>query len=198
MHPRARWLLILTAATALLASPAAAAEPTIEPGNPPPQAPFPAEPPSPWYGAPAVAVDGAVALGLALLVHETDSDTHGGSPALLYGMTAAYLAAGPVVHLANGHAVRSGESLFLRVGALAAGLGLMYALAEPSHCGVEVSEHPTCWAPYGLLLAPVAAILIDDLVLAREPVRSTPPTATLSGRMIVQPGLAMFGVGGSF
>lgn len=197
------WFLVLPLATTLLANvPTGAPQPTIEPaGVEPSTAPFAGDPPKPaprWYGAPAVAVDAAVAVGLIAVVYMNDDTPHsGGTPAALYGLAAAYVLAGPVVHLAYGHPGRAAESLLVRVGAFAASLAVTYALVDPLNCNVEVSEHIPCRAPYALALAPLTALVVDDLFLAREPA-APPATASVSPRVVAQPGLAMLGIGGTF
>ncbi len=177
---------------------AAAAEETIEPL--PPSPPFAAPPETPtsrWYGAPALAVDGAVLVGAVVLAagRYEPSTTH----SVLYGLTAIYLLDGPVVHLLHGKVGRSAESFVLRAGTLAAGVAIGLSVLESSGCYTDSFPHAsTCdWAGYGMVLSPSIAMLIDDLLLAREPVasRSAP---SLSSRVLVQPGLAMLGVGGTF
>ncbi|HVY40356.1 MAG TPA: hypothetical protein VHM31_20600 [Polyangia bacterium] len=200
------WFLVVPFATTLLANvPNGTPQLTIEPaGVEPSTAPFSGEPPEPrprWYGAPAVAADAAVAVGVIATVYMTDGTPRdGGTPPALYGLAAAYFLAGPVVHLAHGHRVRAAESLLVRVAGFAAGLAATYALADPLHCGAEVSEHIPCRAPYALALAPLAALVVDDLFLAREPASqpNPPTTASLSTRVLVQPGLTLLGVGGTF
>ena len=196
------WLLILPVTTALFANlpDGAVVAPSIEPPGAqpsnPPRAVAAPQSESRWYGGPALAIDAAVAIGLATVVHLSETDSQRGPPDVIYGLAAAYLLAGPVVHLVRGHRVRSAESLLVRVGALAAGLAATFALADSTGCNDEPSEHAPCRAPYALVLSPVAAILIDDLLLAREPT-ARPPT-TVSPRVLVQPGLALLGIGGRF
>jgi hypothetical protein len=178
-------------------SSAAAADDTIEPL--PPSPPFVAPPEAPesrWYGAPALAVDGAVLVGAVVLAagRYEPSTTH----AVLYGLTAIYLLDGPVVHLLHGRVGRSAESLLLRAGTLAAGVAIGLSVLESSGCYTDSFPHAsTCdWAGYGMVLSPGIAILIDDLLLARQ--SSAPTAPSISSRVLVQPGLAMLGVGGTF
>ncbi|HVT07932.1 MAG TPA: hypothetical protein VHO67_10760 [Polyangia bacterium] len=198
------WFLVLPLATTLLANvPGAAPQLTIEPvGVEPSTAPFPGEPPEPasdWYGAPSLVADVAAAAGISIVVSMTDNDhTRSGTPAAVYALGAAYLVAGPVVHLAHRHALRSVESLLLRVGGLAAGLALTYSLADVSGCGAEVSEHVPCRAPYALALAPLTAMLFDDVLLSHEPAAQPQHASAVSPRVLVQPGVALLGVGGTF
>ncbi|MFL5303594.1 MAG: hypothetical protein ACJ8F1_00200 [Polyangia bacterium] len=194
------WFLVLPFATTLLANvPAAPPEPTIEPVGAEPSPPFtgaPQEPASGWYGAPALVVDAAVAVGITLVVDADNNSSQSGPPAVLYGLAAAYLLAGPVVHLVHGNGLRSAESLLVRIGALAAGVAVMYALVDPLNCNVEVSERGPCRAPYALALAPLTAMLLDDVLLARD--APAQRARTVSTRVLVQPGLALLGIGGSF
>lgn len=198
------WFLVLPLATTLLANvPSGSPQPTIEPaGVEPSTAPFagePTEPPSGWYGAPSLVVDAVAAVGIAIVVSMTDNDhSQSGTPAAVYALGAAYLLAGPVVHLAHRHALRSVESLLLRVGGLAAGLALTYSLADVSGCGVEPSEHVPCRAPYALALAPLTAMLFDDVLLSHEPPAQPQRASAVSPRVLVQPGLALLGVAGTF
>jgi hypothetical protein len=196
------WFLILPFATTLLANvPAAPPEPTIEPVGVEPSPPFARAtqgPESGWYGAPALVVDAALAIGITIVIDADNNSSQRGTPAVVYGLAAAYLLAGPVVHLVHGNGLRSAESLLVRVGALAASLAVTYALADPLHCNVEVSEHIPCRAPYALALAPLTAILVDDVLLARDAPAQPQRASTVSTRVLVQPGLAMLGVGGSF
>ena len=60
-----------------------------------------------------------------------------------------------------------------------------------------MSEHIPCRAPYALALAPLTAMLVDDLLLAREPAARAAKTS-LTARALAQPGLALLGVGGTF
>jgi len=197
------WFLALPVAAALFANVpnGPVREPTIEPPgvepSDPPVAAWAPQPASPWYGAPALAVDGAVAVGLAVVVEMNDNRSSSGTPAVVYGLGAAYLLGGPLVHLAHGHAARSAESFLVRAGALAAGLALAVAISDRPRSGcADESADATCPAGYGLLLAPVTAMLVDDLLLAREPAARS--ARALSSRVVVQPGLALLGVGGTF
>jgi hypothetical protein len=69
--------------------------------------------------------------------------------------------------------------------------------AASSGCEAEASEHAYRPLIYGFVVPPMATMLLDDLLLARERV-AQPPRATVSPRVLVQPGLALFGVAGSF
>ena len=202
------WLLILPVATALLANvpTAAPSEPTDEPLEwqpvSPPAALAPAVPPVPqgpathWYGGPALAIDGAVVLSVA--VAATSHSDSAIATDVVYGALAAYLLGGPLAHWAHGNATHSEQSLLLRLGGLAVGVAAVYAVAAgTSGCNTEASAHAACPVAYGFVLPPLAAMLIDDLALAREPV--VPPSqASVSPRVLVQSGLALLGVGGTF
>ncbi|HXU64140.1 MAG TPA: hypothetical protein VN962_20715 [Polyangia bacterium] len=202
-------LLILPVATALLANVPAAApsepkdeplewQPVNPPGAPAPAVPAaPQEPATHWYGGSALAIDGAVVLSMVTLSQTSHVDSSIAAD-VVYGAVAAYLLGGPIAHWVHGNATHSEQSLLLRLGGLAVGVAAVYAVASGSSgCNAEASAHASCPVAYGMVLALLAAMLIDDLALAREPIVQ-PPQASVSPRVLVQSGLAMFGVGGTF
>ncbi len=198
------WLLALLLVTTVLAT-APLPEPTIEPPLPPGTVQGPVqmaepaqEPGARWYGAPGLAVDGAVIVAAVAAVEMHDPDTRIPLP-VVYGLMGAYLVGGPLAHLVHGKPVHSLESLLLRAGTLAAALAVGQYTLEAAGCNNDsFPKASTCdWAAWGMVLSPVAAMLVDDLLLAREPV-ARPSAASLSTRLVVQPGLALVGLGGSF
>ena len=132
------------------------------------------------------------------MVEAGNTSSHEAAP-LLYGLAAAYLLGGPVMHAVHGNAVHSIESLLLRAGAVVAGVVTLFAVAEQVGCETEGSDHGPCRAAGYLITMPaLAAMLVDDLLLARDAPAQPTAGTHVSTRVVVQPGLAMLGIGGTF
>ncbi len=200
------WLLVLPVATVLfgnLPSAPAAGGASVVPS--PVEAP-PAAPETRWYGDVTLVADGIAAGGVALAgIHESDLRRRDGShssitaPAI-YTLTAVYLLDGPLVHVLHRRPGRAAGRLLLRAGTVAVGLAILVSVSESAGCSTDSFPHASScdWVAAAFVMSPVAAFLIDDLLLAREPVVKQPAASALSPRIVVQPGLALFGMGGTF
>lgn len=126
---------------------------------PPPALGAPADPDrSVWYGGPAVLADLSVLVFGALAARHDDG---------LFALSAAaYFLGGPVNHIARGHNRRGLASLGLR----AAGAAVTAATLVGILTGCVEGDSANCagWAVL-LPLGPLAAMIIDDAWLSREP-----------------------------
>jgi hypothetical protein len=150
-----------------------------------------------WYGWEPLVADAAamVSYGAGLAVHgKALSDAGLG----LYG------AASPTIHVLHDHAGKAVASFFLRVGAPLA-LGVAgYALAPSRGDGLlaSPSDGPPAAAQIGVAVGMLAAIAIDDALLAREEISS--PAGAPRDALVVRPTAApvrdggIVGVVGSF
>jgi len=125
--------------------------------------PAPGAPPDPersvWYGGPAVLADLSVLVFGALAARHDDG--------LFAFSAAAYFLGGPANHIARGHNKRGLGSLGIR----AAGAAVAAATLAGIIVGcVGESEGNNC-GPWAVLLplGPLAAMIIDDAYLSREP-----------------------------
>ena len=125
--------------------------------------PAPGAPPDPersvWYGGPAVLADLSVLVFGALAARHDDG--------LFAFSAAAYFLGGPANHIAHGHNKRGLGSLGIR----AAGAAVAAATLAGIIVGcVGESEGNNC-GPWAVLLplGPLAAMIIDDAYLSREP-----------------------------
>ncbi|HVT07054.1 MAG TPA: hypothetical protein VHG72_19220 [Polyangia bacterium] len=201
------WSLVIPLAGALLANVPEA----LPPAAPAPEAPpaslrvaaQAAPPETHWYGGVSLAVDGLnVAATTMFIVEDAQIQVHHPSlrAELRDAVLGIYLLDGPIVHLAHGRPGRAAESLLLRAAGFAAGVVLALAISEGAGCNTENFPHSSfCDVPaYAIVVAPVTAMLVDDLVLSREPVVEQRPVKSVNPHLVVQPGLALFGIGGSF
>jgi hypothetical protein len=147
-----------------------------------------------WYGFQNLATDGAaIALGIGAVSLEDQGETLG------WTAVATYALGSPIVHLANGEAGRAVGSLALRLGLPVVLGGIGMATASPCP---EDSES-LCFNGLGELvvgagIGTIAAVLIDDLFLARKTERvhrDTMWTPTVAPS--AQGGMS-FGVAGTF
>ncbi len=115
-------------------------------------------PPRIWYGAPAVWADLASVALVGLAVHH-DSEALGAVAG------ATYLLGGPINHRARGHGRRALGSFGLRA---AGGATTLLAIVPLVFC-IAGEGNNDCDA-WGLLLpiGPLAAMIVDDVVLSRE------------------------------
>ena len=127
---------------------------------PPPALGAPPDPErSVWYGGPAVLADLSVLLFGALAARHDDG---------LFALSAAaYFLGGPVNHIARGHTARGFGSLGIRAAGAATAAAIAGAIIV--NC-VGDSEDTDCggWAVL-LPLGPLAAMIIDDAYLSRDP-----------------------------
>ena len=150
------------------------------------------ERPTRWYGYQAMIAD-AAAIGMfyggvatfRFCWHIESSDSacdNGASGALLLGSFATYSFASPVIHLAHGHPGKAGASFGIR--------------AAPWLIAVPLSQTESSGAA-GLLIASVfMAMVIDDGLLAREPVSE--PSVQLGAVVDPETGGAMLAIGRQF
>jgi hypothetical protein len=198
----------------------------IEPAGPPASPATPSIVPSTagdarqtrWYGGPAVAAD-AITLGLFYATasyadsYQRSHGTGWSGAGAAYGILgAAYLFNGAVVHALNHRSSRAVDSALLRVGGVALGLITTISLIEGAKCfqshdtanGIFPAGTPStpayCYVGVASLFAfPMAAMAIDDAVLARAPVEAAAaPRAAVAPSLVVKPGLALLGLGASF
>jgi hypothetical protein len=180
--PRPEALAPPTAASAELAPPADAAR---KPGNP-------AGEPTTWYGGPAIAADAAA---LALMTSGAMADAGG---AFWFGMAGFALGA-PINHLAHGESGRALGSFGIR--ALAAGLAVGLPLEDilVNHCDGDVTpcrDAGTTIAIGTTLL--VAAMVLDDALLARAPEPSPRKAISLVPGLAIAPGAGFASLSGRF
>ena len=159
--------------TLLVSSSASAGEP----------AETPAKPETVWYGWQPLIADGAtVALATAGAVQalgesytEGPRREHIASQALLGSAAVTFLFASPTIHAFHGQWGKAAISLGLRTLPVAVAVPLMS----------ESSPHGGTWGMgMGVLLAGgLAALIIDDAVLAREP--KEPPSRTLAAAPMI-------------
>jgi hypothetical protein len=127
---------------------------------PPPAPGAPRDPEhSVWYGGPAVLADLSVLVLGALAARHDDG---------LFALSAAaYFLGGPVNHIARGHTPRGFASLGIRAAGAAAAAATLAGIILGC---VGDSEGNNC-APWAVLLpiGPLAAIIVDDAYLSREP-----------------------------
>jgi hypothetical protein len=146
----------------------------------------PSNPGSRWYGGPALMADIASPVLLLFAAGTNQADL-----GLL--VLAAYTFGAPINHLAHDHPGRALGSLALRVAALATSAAILtQTLAgecgneeipnKPSYCGLEIG--------FAVLL-PLATMIVDDAVFAREPAAAAPPS-----RFTFNPGLSIGRNGG--
>jgi hypothetical protein len=171
-----------------------------------------------WYGGPAVAAD-AVTVGVFYATssyadsYQRSHGTGWSGAGAAYGILgAAYLFNGTVVHALNHRSSRAVDSALLRAGGVALGLITTISVIEGAKCfqshdtanGVFPAGTPStpayCYVGVASLFAfPMAAMAIDDAVLARAPVEAAPaPRAAVAPSLVVKPGLALVGLGASF
>ena len=115
-------------------------------------------------------------------------------------LAAVYLVDGPLVHLLHARPGRAAGIFLLRAGAIAAGLAILVTGSESAGCYTDSFPHSSAcdWLGVAFVMSPIAAMLIDHLLLAHEPVAEHASPKALAPRLVVQPGLALFGVGGTF
>jgi hypothetical protein len=162
--------------------PVATYRPTVDTGSPPDH----------WYGGPAVVSDIAsftlVGLGGAWNSGE------------VFALGVAGFALGaPINHLANGHPGRALASLGIRalgVG-VATGALLLDVVAHPCDGELSCRHSPVVGLTAGAA-ALLAAMALDDALLAREPVRARGAGASFTPALVVAPSLALVSLGGAF
>jgi hypothetical protein len=211
---------ILATVLAQMAPPASAAAaptfvaPAIAPSSQPEPQPAPPSgttgPETPWYGAPAVAIDLGLVASFAIGVHYSKdyADTHGvdpwwAGPAVGLGLV-AWATGSAFVHLANHRPDHARKSVLLRSGAFLAGAVIGVAILVTNPCNGN-ADTPNRFADYcyvgeaTLIGLPLAATVFDDVWLAREPgLEPATARAKVAPSLLVRPGLALLGVGGTF
>jgi hypothetical protein len=144
------------------------------------EAPAPTEIETSWYGWQTLLSD-AAAIGLWSVAAVVDDAQYGSasyrsyqawSTALAASGFAVYALGAPAIHLAHGRADQAGESLIMRVG-LPFGGALVGVLVGAGACGRSDDEVPCplITGVLGFAAGGVAAMVLDAVVLAREPVR---------------------------
>jgi hypothetical protein len=148
-----------------------------------------------WYGAPMIATDAAGAGLLFGSVVALDLHHPRVAAPLAVGGLGLYLLGGPIVHLAQGRTEVGAASLGVRVGlpvAGAAGGFLTFAVAA-SRCSGDGCQ--LTWAAvggtFGLLGGMLAAVAVDDVLLARK--QGEPKRLAMWLTPIGQRGLALAG-----
>jgi hypothetical protein len=163
--------------------------------------PTTAPPPTPdadrWYGGPAVVTEGASA-GLLLLAGGISAAGHNWIAATVLAPGVAGLALGPAInHLVNGYPGRAAGSFGLRVGGLLVGATVAVLIGDAERClGLGDTPAPPCnniLVGTGFLLPLLGAFVLDDAVLAREPV--PPPEKPAQRRVLA---LSLLGGGALF
>jgi hypothetical protein len=170
-------------------------------------APVPQAPATRWYGAPAVAAD---VTEVALLYAVTKyADPYGytvdgflTTKRTTELLVISTLVSGAVVHGLHHHGVRAAGSVALRAGAVLAGLIGTVAIEFGRSCPQYEDGFCPNRPDIGYVLIaglPLAAMAVDDALLAREavPAAAQPKTAW-TPTVRLQSGLAMLGVGASF
>lgn len=150
-----------------------------------------------WYGAELLFADGA---GLASLMLVTSLDDHGrGGTATraLSSVAVGSLALTPaIIHASHGRYGAAVGSVALRLGLPAAGLAI-----GAGQCAANRDSDEWCLGPplLGFAAGALGAILIDDLVLAREERRVDPGEPRIQFGMAPSANHGMtFSLGGSF
>jgi hypothetical protein len=170
-----------------------AAPPSVAaPGTGPAAAPAEAEG---WYGGPAVAIDaaavGLLATGLAVKGWP-------GAGLAVVGVSTAVLVS-PFNHALHGYRDRTDLSFGLRLGAALVGLAAdLYVAGAYDRCSGETPSGYCGRLRGGLLLAPLAVVMVvDDAVLSRGSSRAEPSVTARLAPMVGPTGL-LFGLGGTF
>jgi hypothetical protein len=142
-------------------------------------APAPTEVETSWYGWQTLLSDaGAIGLwSLAGVVSEAQYDSasyqsyQAWSNALTVAGFAVYVLGAPAIHLAHGHGDKVADSLVMRVGLPFAG-ALVGVLAGTAACGRSDDEVPcpVITGVLGFAAGGVAAMVLDAVIVAREPV----------------------------
>jgi hypothetical protein len=152
-----------------------------------------AQPPSGWYGGPALLAD-----GLALTV--AASGIGAKSEGLFFLGGFGYLLGGPINHLANHHPGAAVGSFFLR--AAFSGLAVVLFVADFASQGCDGDAGPPCHYATGLFLgalALAAGAVIDDAIVARERPRPAPRArVSWAPGLVIAPNLGLVSVGGAF
>lgn len=171
-----KYQLIVGATILLLQTPAAAQVAKSSAGTA--AEPLRAEPASTsevhtWYGWQTLTADAgsATLMGVSFAVSETTRGSSTDPAALFVGSLGAYALGAPLVHLANGEAVRAAASLGLRVGVPTLGF---LAIAAAADC-----HSPWCKlesAAIGGLVGMLAVSAVDAAVIAHRLQRATPAT----------------------
>lgn len=141
-----------------------------------------------WYGWQSLIADGS---SIGIMVGGNAARSPGAG---YFGIAGWYLAS-PVIHAVHGHGGKAAAALGLRLGLPVLG-GLVGAAAQNDRSDEDVPAGLV----YGALLGVVAAMVIDDVVLANEDVvpEPTPDAPTLGPTASVVHGGATVGLGGSF
>jgi hypothetical protein len=146
------------------------------------------QPATRWYGGTAVGIDSA-ALGLIALTVATKSP----APAVIGVL--AYPFSGMVVHAIHRRGAQAVLSVLLRLSAVALGATLDVECTSPS-------GKSTACEVFGigaLVTLPVAAMVVDDFFLAREPASADSTShASLAPALVIEPRVALFRLGGMF
>lgn len=124
-----------------------------------------------WYGWQTLTVDAgsAALIGLSIFVSDSTRGSSAAPAALFVSALGAYALGAPLVHLANGEAVRAAASLGLRVGVPTLSF-LAFAAAADCHS-------PWCElksAGIGGLVGMLAVSAVDAAVIAHRFQRATP------------------------
>ena len=150
-----------------------------------------------WYGWQTLLTDAG---SLLLIVAAAESDDSGG-----YALAGAagYLAGGPIVHAAHGHAGKAWGSLGLRAGAPLGGalVGLAIGSASAGDCAGDLCGlEALAFGAVGFIIGTGAAIVIDAAVIANEDVKVERPRAkfTVAPSVAVTSKGAFTGLSGTF
>jgi hypothetical protein len=209
MHRRriALSLLLSLASLSLSPSVAQADEPSASP-SPPLSEPAPAGAPVDrrWYGWQPLMVDAG---SIATMIGGGFARGPASGPIEILGAAGALLGS-PLIHLGHEHLGKAGASLALRVLLPTAGMftGLLIGMAAAPQnpngdlgTGIARADVALFGGVVGAMSGGLAAIVIDDGVLAREDVRPAPPPdsrPTFEPRISSVRGGATVGVGGTF
>jgi hypothetical protein len=145
-----------------------------------------------WYGGAAVATD---TIAAAMIVGGGASN----DPSLATLGAIGYVLGAPMSYLVLRHPRHALGSLGIRALAsgLAAGAVLFDVLGHPCDGERSCQHTPTTGLTVGALTL-LAAAIVDDAVLAREPVSAPSPRATFTPSVVLSPSLAFVSMRGSF
>jgi hypothetical protein len=143
-----------------------------------------------WYGWQSLIADGAsLAIGVSGGVMDLRATTPLSS-ALLYSSFVGYLLGAPAVHWGHEQIEKGFASIGLRVGLPLAGFFIPYAVGPRCFAGSEGDNGSLACLPYmvgGVIVGAVAAVAIDDAVLAYDTPAKGDHRAALSSRLSIAP-----------
>lgn len=165
----------------ILLSPGVSPEPKVAPKKMPVE-PADTRSEAKWFGWQTIGTDLLILGGTAAILTSTDEKNH--LPVFLAG-AGLFLAAGPLIHLANGsgHAGRSlifrGLSVAVGVPAGALLIGGLAGCTEKTPCKLETVD----FMALGTGIGAVIATIVDGSVFAWKSVSMTPNVARVPGGM---------------